>query len=265
MTRQPISCATLVDPSKSAFVIFHQQLGCFHSDWHQHEWGQLIYAEKGCIHLKNSGQKVLLPSWYGVWIPALTYHEIWSDSAQLHMRAICFPMTTASESWSHSIAVFPLSGLLREMIRHTEKWMSVQEESTQARTFLRAIQDLLPEEVAKAIPVYLPSTTHQKLVPVVDYLQQHLPESIRFAELANQFGFSTRTLNRLFSQYLGISFSGYRKLARIMRSLELIEEGTDTVSQLAFEVGYSSLATFSTNFLEICGHRPIHFIHGRNQ
>ncbi len=46
-----------------------------------------------------------------------------------------------------------------------------------------------------------------------------------------------RTLNRLFNQQFCTSFSSYYKIARIMRSLELIELGPENVSQLATDVG----------------------------
>jgi len=48
-----------------------------------------------------------------------------------------------------------------------------------------------------------------------------------------------------------------------MRALEMIEMGSDNVSQLANDVGYDSVATFSNNFLEICGFRPLQFINSK--
>ena len=260
MNRQQVICASLIDQTTTSFVLFHQHLGCFHSDWHQHEWGQLIYAEQGCIHLNGQGKMILIPSGYGVWIPADTYHEIWSDSPQLHMRSICFPAVYTSEPLVNQISVFPVTLLLREMIRHTEKWSQEQQDNSLANTFLQAIQDLLPGEIERAVPVYLPSTTCNRLLPILDYIHGHLSEQINFQWLAGEFNFSVRTLNRLFTQKLGISFSSYCKKARIIKALELIELGRENVSQLALDVGYESLATFSNNFLEICGHRPFHFI-----
>ncbi len=265
MTRQQISCASLIDPTRTSFVIFHQQLGCFHSDWHGHAWGQLVYAEQGCIHLNGQGKQILIPSGYGVWIPVHTHHEIWSDSPQLHMRSLCFPVARNEEPLTDLISVFPITVLLREMIRHTEKWSQEQQDDSQVTTFLRAIQDLLPAEIEKAVPVYLPSTTHARLESVLEYIQGHLSEQINFGELAREFGFSVRTLSRLFTQQLGISFSSYCKIARVIRALELIEMGSENVSQLAMDVGYESLATFSTNFLEICGQRPFQFIRGKRR
>jgi AraC-like DNA-binding protein len=265
MARQSVSCASITDQTMNPYVVYHQQLGCFHSDWHQHPWGQLVYAENGCIHLNSEGRKILLPGWYGAWIPPGTYHEIWSDSPQLHMRALCFPIAPSKACLSHPLSIFPVSALLREMIRYTEKWNQSTLESLQATAFLQVLQDLLPGEISKAIQVCLPSTNHEKLARAVDYLQQHLHEKISIQQLASHFGFSVRTLTRLFGQQLGTSFSSYCKIARIMKALALIETGSDNVSQIASLVGYESLATFSNNFLEICGKRPLHFIRKKRQ
>ncbi|QIP14817.1 helix-turn-helix transcriptional regulator [Spirosoma aureum] len=260
MSRQFVSCSSIIDQTTSPFVIYHQQLGCFHSDWHQHSWGQLIYAEKGCVHLTCVGKTILLPGWYGAWIPADTYHEIWSDSVHLHMRAICFPVSPVNKSLNDQLSVFPVSALLREMIRYTEKWSQSDQEELPVHTFLQAIQNLLPDEIKKAIPVCLPSTRHEKLAQVIDYIQLHLSEKVNIQQIARHFGLSVRTLTRLFTQQLGTSFSSFCKIARIMKALELIETGHDNVSQLADLVGYESLSTFSNNFLEICGNRPLQFI-----
>lgn len=260
MSRQFVSCASITDQNSDSFISYHQQLGCFYSDWHQHPLGQLVYAENGCIHVNSEGKKILLPGWYGAWIPPGTYHEIWSDSPQLHMRALCFPIANTEASSNHQLAVFPISPLLREMIRYTEKWTQGSQDSPQANTLMQALQDLLPEEIANAIPVCLPSTSHAKLAQTLDYIQQHLHEKISIQQIASHFGFSVRSLTRLFCKQIGISYSSYCKIARIMKALELIETGIDSVSELAGRVGYESLSTFSNNFLDVCGNRPLHFI-----
>ena len=222
-----------------------------------------MYADKGCVHLRSQEKQVLIPGWYGVWIPPNTYHATWSTSAQLHMRTICFPVDADKTYLRRTIAVFPVSVLLREMIRYTERWSQDLIDEAQANRFLQALTDILPGELEKSIPVYLPSTTHHKLLAVTAYIQENLAQPIRFPWLAREFGLSARSLSRLFLQELGTSFSTYCKIARIMRALELIEMGYDNVAQLATNVGYESMATFSTNFLAICGQRPLPYIHSR--
>lgn len=261
MNRQPVSCRAIIDQATEPFVIFHEQLGCFQSDWHAHEWGQLVYAEKGCIHFRSQGRISLIPGGYGVWIPPGAAHQTWSDSPSLHMRALCFP--AGEEVPEADITVFPLSFLLRELLRYTERWKEQGEEDHRVMPFLRVIAELIPEELQNSTLVYLPSTDHPRLAAILRYIQEHLTEPFSFQGLATEYGFSVRSLSRLFLDELGTSFSEYCKIARIMRALELIEGGADHVSGLAADVGYESLPTFSNNFLEICGQRPVQFIRSR--
>lgn len=222
-----------------------------------------MYAEQGCIHLRSPGKQVLVPGWYGVWIPPNTHHATWSTNAQLQMHAVCFPVEANQLHLHQRIRVFPVSTLLREMIRYTSRWGQAPLEEAQASQFLQVLGNILPGEMAQSIPVCLPSTRHPKLLRVTSYIQDHLTQSIHFTWLAREFGVSTRSLSRLFLQELGCSFSTYCKIARIMRALELIELGYDNVGQLALDVGYESLASFSTTFLAIVGQRPLAYMYGK--
>lgn len=243
-------------------MIYHQELGRFHTDWHSHAYGELVYAEQGCIHLNAAGRKLLVPGRYAVWIPPGTLHEMWSDSPHLQMRAVCFPPVW-SPDLKDELAVFPVSGLMREMIRHTGQWHLAGQDRREVHTFLQAMQDLLPSELSQRIPAFLPSTAHNRLAPVLDSIQKRLHKKVSIQELARDHGMSVRTLTRLFTQNLRVSFSVYCKIARIMKALEHIEEGTYNVSDLAMATGYESLAAFSNSFLEVCGTRPLQYMKSR--
>ncbi len=261
MEERRVHCASLVNQSATPFVIFHEQVGRFHTDWHQHPQEQFIFAEQGCIHLHGQDRRLLVPRGYGVWIPGDTDHEMWSTNPQLQMRSIGFPAREREEQLSSRIHVFPVNGLLREMVRYTERWVAAEKQDGRVDTFIETFRGLLSEEFGKAPLVFLPSTTHPRLSPVLALIGAHLSEKMGIQWLAKEFGMSERTLNRLFAQELRLSFSSYCKRARMMKALELIEQGCDSVSDLAFGVGYQSVATFSNNFLEICGNRPLGFIH----
>jgi hypothetical protein len=77
------------------------------------------------------------------------------------MRSIVFTGTNFPEPLTQLMAVFPVTVLLREMIRQTEKWSQDVGNAAQATPFLQAMQDLLPEEIEN----YLPSTTNHRLLP----------------------------------------------------------------------------------------------------
>ena len=180
------------------------------------------------------------------------------------MRAICFS-DALDRGLSQELSVFPVSPLVKEMIRYSERWNEIAGENEEENAFANVLLNLLPQEFTKSLAICLPSTRHEKLSGLLDDFQRRLHEKQSIYFFAQKFGYSLRTLNRLFNSQLGLSFSSYAKLARIIKALELIENGQDQVSDIALAVGYESLPTFSNNFLEICGNRPMHFIGQKKQ
>ncbi|QHT67441.1 helix-turn-helix transcriptional regulator [Rhodocytophaga rosea] len=263
MIRKPVSCTQITNPDKDEPVVYHAKMGAFHADWHQHDKGQLMFAENGLLHIHTENQKLLLPSWYCAWIPAGTSHQIWSSSTDLYIRTIYFEAPICNHSFFRQAVAFPASNLLKEMIGYTEKWNFKNEAGEEKKDFLKALIQVLPGEMAEKVNICLPSTTHEQLLQIVEYVQAHAHQKLSISSLSKEFGFSVRTLSRLFNTHLGITFSGYIKIARMIKAMELIKNGHTHVSHIAYQSGYESLSTFSNNFLEICGNRPLYFINKR--
>lgn len=260
MIQNPINCTRIISLLNQEPLVYHAKLGAFYSEMHQHEKAQLIYAENGLLHLHIGAKKLFLPSWYCVWIPANTPHQIWSNSTGLYIRSILLNELPDQQQLLGKANVFPASNLLKEMIIYSEKWNGKEGQEWFTKEFFYVLQRLLPAEMGQSAYVCLPTTTHEKLAQIIEHLQGHLQEKHNLTRVAKAFGFSNRTLTRLFSSHLGITFSAYMKMAKMIKALELLENGCTNVSQIAFQVGYDSLSTFSNNFLQTCGRRPIDFI-----
>jgi AraC-like DNA-binding protein len=260
MSRKPISCTHIISLLNKEPLVYHAKLGAFHSEKHQHEKAQLLYAENGLLHMHIGDKKLFLPGWYCAFIPADIPHQIWSNSNELYIRSIHLDLLPDQSDLLGQAMVFPASPLVKEMIIYTERWSAHQGQEKFKEDFFHVIQKLLPAEMSHAIAVYLPTTTHEKLAQVIEYLQVHLQEKQSMPGIAKTFGLSVRSLTRLFSSHLGITFSTYLKMARMIKALEMIENGYTNVSHIAYQVGYDSLSTFSNNFLEIYQKRPLEFI-----
>ncbi|MGN6476008.1 MAG: helix-turn-helix domain-containing protein, partial [Flavipsychrobacter sp.] len=57
-----------------------------------------------------------------------------------------------------------------------------------------------------------------------------------------------------------IPFVQYMKLVRIVKAVEQLSIPGKNVTEVAYEVGYESMPSFSNNFLEIMGRRPNTFL-----
>jgi AraC-like DNA-binding protein len=53
-----------------------------------------------------------------------------------------------------------------------------------------------------------------------------------------------------------MSFLQYLKTIRMVRAIEMILKTTDPIGEIAFKLGYSSIASFSDSLLEFTNSRP---------
>ncbi|MGE4424918.1 MAG: helix-turn-helix transcriptional regulator [Solirubrobacteraceae bacterium] len=76
------------------------------------------------------------------------------------------------------------------------------------------------------------------------------------AALAAGVHMSAGHLSRRFRQVYGESPYSYLMTRRIERAMTLLRRGDLNVTEVCFEVGFSSLGTFSTRFAELVGVSP---------
>jgi AraC-like DNA-binding protein len=244
---------------KEAFAI-HLKVGAFATTWHQHRPHQLLYAESGVLHLKTEQETFILPARFGAWIPSQVHHQVYSSSPGLFLRTLYFQKHKRDAPFFKSLRVFAISDLAREMILKTESWGIDGKSDEVATTFFAAIRQLAPEWGENKLPVLLPIPDHPRLREVTEYLRENLAEPVQISATALRFGFSDRTLMRLFQKELGMTFSNYLKVARISRALELLASPGAFVTETAFAVGYESLGSFSDAFYQLVRMRPSHYL-----
>lgn len=238
----------------------HGKLGQQEGGFHIHAVGQLLFAEAGLIHIEYSDRNILLPMQFCSWIPPFKPHRIWSTASDDYVRAIYFESHFCKNKIFLEDSVFPLSKVLKEMIRYTVKWDCTVSESIYETTFLTVIRQMLPDEMAHFIKLEIPRTDHPQLRPILDYIGEHVHQDIRIRELEYLFGISGRTLHRLFTKELGQSFSAYLMFYRLLKAIELLSEGIQNVKTVAYAVGYNSIPSFCRMFKLVTGQNPQQFI-----
>lgn len=245
-----------INQNPKAMFAIHLRVGCFATDWHRHPKHQLLYAEDGVLHLQSGDHQLILPARHGAWIPAHRLHKIHSKSSDLHLRTLYFHERKNDEEILQQFHIFSISVLAREMIVYTQQW-SVEDEADQTeRSFFETIRLLAIDWCQQTIPLVLPTTNHSLLEEVTVYIRENLRHPLRLDTVAQQYGLSGRTLLRLFKEQLGMTFGTYIRVARIIRAIELLTEPTASVTQVAYDVGYHSLSSFSQAFRQLTGVKP---------
>lgn len=95
-----------------------------------------------------------------------------------------------------------------------------------------------------------------KLRRVRDRMDREYQQPLDVESLARGVGMSAGHLSRLFKKAYGESPYSYLMTRRIERAMTLLRRGDLSVTEVCFEVGCSSLGSFSTRFTELVGKSP---------
>ncbi|MFC9896167.1 helix-turn-helix transcriptional regulator [Nocardia sp. NPDC127579] len=95
-----------------------------------------------------------------------------------------------------------------------------------------------------------------RLRRVRDRIDREYAQPLDVAALARDAHMSAGHLSRQFKAAYGESPYSYLMTRRIERAMTLLRRGDRSVTEVCFEVGCSSLGTFSTRFTELVGMPP---------
>lgn len=88
----------------------------------------------------------------------------------------------------------------------------------------------------------------QRLIPVFDYIDSHLPEPVSLAELSRVLHISEGHFCRLFKQVTHTTPFAYINYLRVLRALELLTDSDMSITDISYAVGFSSPPYFNRTF-----------------
>lgn len=91
----------------------------------------------------------------------------------------------------------------------------------------------------------------------LSYIGEHYMEAIRIEKLAELCHISETHFRRIFTSYMNMKPLEYINLVRIQNACDLLKKTDDSVANIAYKCGYSSLPTFNRNFRQITGNSPM--------
>lgn len=120
--------------------------------------------------------------------------------------------------------------------------------------FYTLFYDILPHlDEAKAPDYSLPVTR------AIEYIDAHAAENFSMAQLAKECFVSESRLYHLFNEEMKTSPVVYRNEVRIIRSIEYIKTGYQTVEQISAALGFRSASYFRRVFKDITGMTPTEY------
>jgi len=113
--------------------------------------------------------------------------------------------------------------------------------------------------VSEMTPVFGDETTHQIEEPIrrsLDYLNTHITENIRLDSLAEAAGYSLSYFKAKFKETVGITPAEYVTMQKIELAKRMLIESNKSITELAYNLGYSSSNYFCSVFKKLMNCSP---------
>lgn len=225
---------------------------------HSHDWGQLAYASQGVLAVYTDQGSWVVPPERAVWIPHDTIHEVYSPHGS-KWRALHLDNDFAY-GMPDTCCVISVSTLLREMLVHAATLPREYDLEGADGRMMQVLMDQI--RLAPTVPLHLPMPQDTRLRRITETLIQDPGDDRPLEDLARQAGASSRTLARLFSKELGMTFRQWRSQCRLMASMERLAGG-EPVTNVALDLGYDSPSAFIAMFKRTLGKPPAAYFGGR--
>lgn len=116
-------------------------------------------------------------------------------------------------------------------------------------------------ESSDAVQQRIPSD----IADIVAYIEEHLYETISVEELAQRIHLSDSQFKRKFKRYIGFTPYDYIVRQKILCAEEMLRGTALAVTQISFDLGFSSSQHFSSVFKKYTGSTPIAFRRARSE
>jgi|SRR5580658_2928017 AraC-like DNA-binding protein len=219
---------------------------------HTHSRHQLMYSQRGVIHVSTPTGSWILPPTRSIWISGGTPHALLVKRSVELIILWVDPDAPGAPRWA-GCNVVSVSPLIRELLGvcSEQPW-----DYPPASRSSRLAQVLLEQlEVHEQAPLELPELSDPRAERVAAMLRADPADRRPLAELASAAGASHRTIERLFATEARMSFGRWRVRNRMITALELLAHG-ESVSNVADAVGYETPSSFIATFRDSFGTTP---------
>jgi AraC family transcriptional regulator len=100
-------------------------------------------------------------------------------------------------------------------------------------------------------------SSRQDFHPTMNYIHEHLDESIKLVKLASLSGQSVSHFSRQFKKSTGLSPHQYLIQCRVEKAKILLQEKKLTIAEIAHEVGFADQSHLTRHFLRAFGITPL--------
>lgn len=215
---------------------------------HTHAEHELLWSDRGVVTMYAGGKQWTVTPGVGLWIPAGVVHE-GKTRDNTDVRATYFDPAGWPSSWREPTTVRVVPAV-RELLIHVKHADMTPEQRIRAQ---RVCIDML--EATETVQLDLPIPSDWRLSRLVEQVLDDPADDRSLEQWAALLNVASRTLTRIFTADIAMSFVQWRRLVRMRAALGELAEGA-SVKTVARRVGYSTTSSFVTAFRKTVGCTP---------
>ncbi len=221
----------------------------------------LLYAVRGAMRLEYDAISWTLPPARAALIRAGEPIEI----------TIQQPMTTSSvlfdsgfvDAPTSALTVIDMTPLARALVTECSQWIDEQASlGGYAVVMFRALAATTWALAERPSRTHMPTGRSAEVRRALAITADQMADQPRFDAIAADVGLAPRSLARRFEQELGMTWRGALRRLRVLGSIELLAGTQASITQIAMDVGYSSLSAFESAFRDHVGKTPTEYRNG---
>ncbi|WP_404478983.1 AraC family transcriptional regulator [Novosphingobium sp. BL-52-GroH] len=220
-------------------------------DWHEHRRGQLLYAARGVVVVSTAHGAWVAPPERAVWTPGGCPHAVRMVGA-VSTRSVLIE-AEAEGSLGERNKVIQVSPLLRSLL---EAACDIRPEYDRDGRDGKLMALLLSElAAAPTVPLAVPFPQTAAMAAKCEAFLRHPTPHESIDQWSDDLGMGRRAFTRAFRRETGLSFGAWRQQACILIALPRLAAG-ESITAIAFDLGYDSTAAFTTMFKRRVGVPP---------
>jgi len=228
---------------------------------HAHEGVEIIYLKKGTSHTFINGEEYILsPGDAFIIFPnCVHYHK---ESESIEAVLLSFPVKTLPEFYGVFSKKTPVSPLIRylnpiitvlleDLVRYEGKYKAEAQKGLLLATVSMILENISLSERNIA--------ENTNIGAILEYCAAHYTENITIQSVAEALNISKSYISHAFTYKIQMCFRDYINSLRLRHALKLLKEERLNVTEIAYEIGFSTIRTFNRVFKKKFNISPLQY------
>lgn len=228
---------------------------------HTHSQGHILVVQDGVATVNVGRSAYYIPIGYFVWIPPKVAHQVSFNGKKIEILNIYYPTSLVNDRFYNQVGVYPIPSLLYHIFELVKEQTVCFTALDWEYELLVTMNHVLPHIVQEnKSQLRLPTTDHPVVLKILDAIHRNYQTQLTAQSISREVGLSVRSLSRYLRTELDVSFVQYVRTYRIVKAIQQIVLGEDSITNISYNVGYESLTAFSNSFYKVTGYRPSQFL-----